>query len=152
MRTKVLLGAVAAAALVLSACGGGSTSGESPPEGEGSAGGVRTIEITALDELRFEPDRVEVAAGETVRFVVTNAGSAPHEFVVGDETVQMQHEGQMTDGMDHGAMADELPALSLDPGETVEATVTFEEPGELLYGCHVPGHYAGGMVGTIVVS
>jgi uncharacterized cupredoxin-like copper-binding protein len=84
--------------------------------------------------------------------VVTNQGSNPHEFVLGDEAVQMQHEGQMSsDGSMHGMDMD-LPALTLTPGETKETTVTFDEPGTILYGCHEPGHYDGGMVGTITVT
>lgn len=35
------------------------------------------------------------------------------------------------------------------PGETQEVTVTFDRAGTILYGCHVPGHYAAGMVGTL---
>lgn len=29
---------------------------------------------------------------------------------------------------------------------------TFEETGQLLAGCHEPGHYDGGMVATIVIE
>lgn len=37
-------------------------------------------------------------------------------------------------------------------GQTKEATVTFEDPGEILYGCHIEGHYDAGMVGTVTVT
>ena len=47
---------------------------------------------------------------------------------------------------------DAMVSLTLDPGETAEATVTLDGPGELLYACHVSGHYDGGMVGTITVT
>jgi uncharacterized cupredoxin-like copper-binding protein len=30
--------------------------------------------------------------------------------------------------------------------------VTFDEPGNVLFACHQPGHYDGGMVGTITMS
>jgi uncharacterized cupredoxin-like copper-binding protein len=30
-------------------------------------------------------------------------------------------------------------------------TWTFEDPGDLIFGCHVPGHYAYGMRGTVTV-
>jgi len=29
---------------------------------------------------------------------------------------------------------------------------TFKSPGTLLFGCHVAGHYAAGMAGTITVT
>ncbi len=143
MRKRIPLAAGAALALLLAACGGGAETQAGPT-------GPRVIEIVALDELRFEPERVTVQAGETVRFVVTNEGEAVHDFFVGTEEEQAEHEREMAEmgGMGHG----DEEALTLDPGETGELTVTFEEPGEVLYGCHQPGHYAGGMVGTITVT
>jgi len=49
-------------------------------------------------------------------------------------------------------MGDEPNAFVLDPGQTKETTWTFTAAGELLYGCHQPGHYGAGMVGTITVQ
>ena len=144
----------ASALLVLSfaACGDGD---EAPAaESQPPADGIRTIEIIALDELSFDPGMIEVEAGETVRFVVTNAGSAVHDFYVGTEVEQMAHEAEMGDsgmGMDHEADP-EAEALTLAAGETDELTVTFDEPGTVLFACHQPGHYDGGMVGTVTVS
>lgn len=138
-----------AALTVATACAGNGEAGD----GGAGDGGPRTIEITALDELAFEPSEVRVEVGETVRFVVTNPGQLPHEFVLGDEDVQEAHEMAATEGMDHGgAMVEAMAALTLDPGATEEVTVTFDEPGEVLYGCHVPGHYDAGMVGKVIVG
>jgi uncharacterized cupredoxin-like copper-binding protein len=132
--TLVLSGFAAAALLV--ACGGG-----------------ERIEVEALDELAWDPASVTVQAGETVTFVVTNDGQSQHEFVLGPEHVQEAHEEAAAGGMEHGEAGDEAMAvLELAPGETKEATVTFDEPGEILYGCHEPGHYDGGMVGTVTVE
>ena len=133
------------AAVALAACGG---------EATGTADNPRTVEIEALDELRFDPEEVTVEAGETVRFVVTNPGNIVHDFVLGDEHVQNAHEEASQMGEEHAGMHIEgqLAALELAPGQTREVTVTFEEEGEILYGCHEPGHYEGGMVGTIVMD
>lgn len=49
-------------------------------------------------------------------------------------------------------MHDDPNTLSLEPGETGELTWRFTGSGEVLYGCHQPGHYAGGMVGSIDVQ
>lgn len=149
LRRSMLLPAsvLAAALLLLTACGGGDAAGG------GGDGEVRTIEIRALDELAFEPSEVKVEVGETVRFVVTNAGQLPHEFVLGDEDVQEAHEMAAGVGMEHGdATVEAMAALTLEPGATSDVTVTFDEPGEILYGCHVPGHYEGGMVGKVIVG
>jgi uncharacterized cupredoxin-like copper-binding protein len=117
------------------------------------SGGGERIEVEALDELAWDPESVTVDAGETVTFVVTNDGQAQHEFVLGPEHVQEAHEEAAAGGMEHGEAGEEAMAvLELAPGETEEATVTFEEPGEILYGCHEPGHYDGGMVGTVIVE
>jgi uncharacterized cupredoxin-like copper-binding protein len=43
-------------------------------------------------------------------------------------------------------------ALLLEPGDTGELTHTFDEAGEILIGCHLPGHYEAGMKSTITVS
>lgn len=111
----------------------------------------RTVDVKLLDELRFDPAEIDVEVGETVTFVVTNDGQAPHEFVLGGEDVQDEHEMEMAD-MGGGLPMDEPNAIALSAGETKSLTWTFTEPGQILYGCHVPGHYLGGMVGTITVE
>jgi uncharacterized cupredoxin-like copper-binding protein len=111
----------------------------------------RTIKVEALDELAFSPESVSVEAGEVVTFEITNDGKALHEFVLGDEAFQESHEEDMADGhsdemghMDNG--------ITLAPGESGSVTWRFTESGEVLFGCHIPGHYEGGMVGSIVVG
>jgi uncharacterized cupredoxin-like copper-binding protein len=130
-------------AVALNACGNGDASGAE-----------RVIRIQANDSLAFEPDTVSVQTGETVRFVVTNSGEEDHEFVLGPESVQMAHEEASEAGEEHGGMHVEgqLAALELSAGATEEAVVTFDQSGEVLFGCHEPGHYDGGMVGTVTVS
>jgi uncharacterized cupredoxin-like copper-binding protein len=118
-----------------------------------ACGGGRNIEIEALDELAWDPASVTVQAGEPVTFTVTNEGELQHEFILGPEDVQEAHEMAAMEGMEHGEAGPEaLAVVELAPGETKEVTVTFEEPGEVLYGCHEPGHYDGGMVGTVTVE
>lgn len=124
-----------------------------------SGGASRTIEVRALDSLRFEPSRIEVRSGESVRFRVTNAGKIRHEFVLGDDSVQREHEAGMsgsahaTGGHSPGmTMNAGLAVLSVNAGETREVSVTFDRAGTVLYGCHVTGHYGAGMVGQVVVA
>ena len=47
---------------------------------------------------------------------------------------------------------DEPEGIGLRPGETKELTYTFAEAGMTLAGCHVPGHYDGGMKAQITVG
>ncbi|HEX6257545.1 MAG TPA: plastocyanin/azurin family copper-binding protein [Euzebyales bacterium] len=116
----------------------------------------RTVDVEAQEEggFSFEPDTIEVAEGETVTFNVTNVGEAVHEFVIGDEHTQEEHEAEMEAMRSEGEMVmhDEPNAFALQPGETKTLTWTFSSAGELIYGCHQPGHYDAGMRGTLVVT
>jgi uncharacterized cupredoxin-like copper-binding protein len=98
--------------------------------------------------MRFEPGAIEVAAGEQVTFVVKNAGVIPHEFFVGDRSQQEDHAAEMAEA---GSSHHHDDALRLEAGETGRMTLTFDEAGSLLIGCHEPGHYQAGMVGSLQV-
>lgn len=162
---------IAVLVLVFGACGssdgGGSAGGSSDgghdmstmDEGGGDGAGFgkaadaedadRTVEVKTLDELRFDPEEITAEAGETINFVVTNDGRAPHEFVIGDQKYQEEHEQAMEHG-GHGESTGNV--VEVDPGDTAEIAWTFTEPGEVFYACHVEGHYQGGMVGTVTVD
>lgn len=134
---------VVAVGVALAACSPASDAGAT------GAAGPRTIEVIMSDELRFDPDAIAVSAGETVRFVVTNSGQIVHEFYIGDEAAQAAHEEEMRAG---GMQHDDPSGISVEPGQTGELEFTFEEAGELLIGCHEPGHYDGGMMATVTVE
>jgi uncharacterized cupredoxin-like copper-binding protein len=136
----------------------------------------RDIVITMTDALRFDPEEIGVMAGETVRFVLENPTAAAHDFTLGDLESQELHNAQMAAGMTHDeetgeddadhdeemAMDDAdhdeageggLPApVTIQPGETVTVLATFDVPGEVLIGCHQPGHWEAGMRGTITID
>ena len=93
------------------------------------------------------PPTVTVSAGDAVRFVLRNHDPIAHEWIVGDDAVHAHHR----DGTEpaHGDRPTEqgVPALGF-----VRTTVTFEEPGEYAFICHLPGHEAYGMAGTVIVT
>jgi uncharacterized cupredoxin-like copper-binding protein len=120
------------------------------------------VRVVMNDRFRYRPAMIMVRAGRRVTFDVTNAGKLPHEFILGDRAAQLGHERQMQGGPSagghghaHGPAGHAAPgaggALTVPPGQTRRLTWTFEEPGIILYGCHVLGHWAAGMKGTIVV-
>ena len=111
----------------------------------GDPRGVRTIEID-IEHSAFQPERLEVEAGETVTFRITNGDPIDHEFILGDEEIQRIHE----EGTEkhHGSRPGEI---SVPAGATAVTTYTFAEPGELIYGCHIFGHYDYGMRGAVEV-
>jgi uncharacterized cupredoxin-like copper-binding protein len=80
-----------------------------------------------------------------VRFVVTNTDPIDHEFIIGDQAVQVAHE------LGTEAFHPPRPGeITIPAGETVSTTFTFGER-DLLFGCHLPGHYVYGMRGTVDV-
>ena len=127
-----------ALAFTIAACGGGS----------GASATDRSVRVI-LGHLRFAPDTVTVEAGTRVKFVLVNSDAIDHEFALGTEEVQQRYESMMMGGH---AMMRSSGSAAVPAGETVELTHTFDEPGTLIYGCHLPGHYGGGMRGTVTVT
>jgi uncharacterized cupredoxin-like copper-binding protein len=119
-----------------------------------AADAARVIEVDANDDFTFGPEQISVSAGETITFVVTNTGVIPHDFTLGDLATQDAHAKEMAEMMATGEMDhhDDPNAVILEAGETKELTWTFTEAGGFYFGCHQPGHYAAGMVGTLGVT
>lgn len=104
-----------------------------------------TVEV-ALRHSSFEPAVLTVHVGTTVRFVVHNLDPIDHEFLLGDRATQDAHE-QGTEAH-HGARPGEISVGAL---RTASTTYRFDEPGIVLIGCHLPGHWDHGMRGRVVV-
>ncbi len=139
MHRRRMVLALAAMAVVLAACTGSND------------GADRTVSVRMFDDMRYEPDRFDVNAGDTVRFEVTNAGEVRHEFFVGTTDEHREHADEMRE-REHADEAHANPAaVTVEPGETSTLEYTFDEAGELLVGCHEPGHYEAGMVAPITV-
>jgi uncharacterized cupredoxin-like copper-binding protein len=137
MRGIVTRVAISALAIVLVACSGGD--------------GAPTINVSMSDDMRYDPARYDVNAGETVTFEITNSGQARHEFFIGTAEEHEAHADEMREA-EHGDDAHANPsAVRLDGGKRGSLTYTFEESGDLLIGCHEPGHYEAGMVAPVTV-
>jgi len=109
-------------------------------------GGPVTVEIP-IRYSQFERTEVTVRAGQPVTFVVRNGDPIDHEWIVGDAAVHDRHRTG-TESV-HGSRPTEV---SVGAGTTATTTVTFTKPGTYLYICHLPGHEAYGMVGTLLVK
>lgn len=151
--------ATGAVVLVLVLVTGAACSSKTPAAsgpGEASADKV-TIKIT--DGLRFSPDELTVKKGQKVAFTVSNPTRVEHEFAIGDAQAQKDHTQAMAGG--HGGMGDMggmnmsgggVEVVSLKAGDTKTTTYTFDKAGEVVFGCHVAGHYEAGMKGTVHVE
>lgn len=116
---------------------------------------TRIIDVATLDTFRFTPDPMTVKVGETVTFRVTNDGVVPHDVVLDDQAGQDAHEMEMQEMTSAGnmtMMADEANGFALAAGESKVLTWTFTEPGTVFLGCHQPGHFASGMVASVIVE
>src|SRR5215210_5970716 len=136
--------------LVMGACSSKKVDIGKPAE---PANATRTVEIKQLDTRKFDPPMVEAKAGETITFKITNTATSLHEFFLGDKKAQEAHEMEMAAmGDAQMKMSDAEGRLFLEPGETKEFTWTFPAKAKVPFGCHMPGHFEGGMQGTITVA
>ena len=119
----------------------------------------REVVILAAD-FRFVPEVVDLVPGETILLQVVNGGLVTHEAVLGPLPVQDAWEA--AEAPTASAPPGPTPAVSVEPGLaglrvvvtsgerkdvtwTVPATAPADAGGWLV-GCHIPGHWAEGMV------
>lgn len=135
---------------------------QATPVGDGS---VRVVEVE-LTEFAFAAESFTFTPGETVEFVVTNAGVVEHEFRLSNqdrveehlagghddhddtsmedmENAEADHDD---DGDDHDAEAKDA-VLVLDGGESGTIMFTFPDNDHDYTAavCLIPGHYEAGM-------
>ncbi len=108
----------------------------------------RTVKLTQVDNL-FLPNEITVREGETIRFVVKNAGDKKHEMLVGSQEnlKKAAHVRRIYPDREHT----ESHLLQLEPGEQKELIWHFEQAGTIEYACPLPGHFKK-MRGTIIVE
>ena len=108
----------------------------------GTAKVPRIAPIKMTDALNFDPSTETAGPGETVSFVLENAGTVTHEFQVGPPALVAANK---VDGKKVVEVADILG------GQVAELTYTFPAAGAYAFACHVTGHYEAGMKGTVTV-
>ena len=121
-------------------------------------GGVLTLSASACSEKasadativihysRFGPELLTATAGEPLTITLRNDDPIAHEWMVGDAAM---HEGHRTGTEPYH---DQIPTEVTIPAFSERVTtVVFDEPGDYAYICHLPGHEAYGMVGTLRV-
>ena len=177
--TRITTTPIAALLAVAVSTGGALAAGQ---HGHGHGGDIgkpakasaatRTITVVMHDSY-YEPERLEIREGETVRFVIRNEGTLVHEFNIGTAEMHAAHSSEMQMMVDHGVlkassidreaakqmqktmghgMHDEPNSVLLEPGKTGEITWTFPAHATLEFACNVPGHYDAGMAGAIELT
>lgn len=136
-----------------------------------ATGTTRSVQVKLIDNA-FEPETIKIKAGETVRFVLTNAGQLLHEFNLGTAAMHAEHQKEMAMMVEHGMITasgiddkmmkmghsgmpghfmkhDDPNSVLVAPGETKELVWKFSKAVELEFACNIPGHYESGMVGKV---
>lgn len=132
----------------------------------------RTVTIVMGDNY-YEPERIEVSGGETIRFIVQNKGEFLHEFNIATPEMHAAHQKEMAVMFEHGMLTptgidremmkmdhaktgmsqsmshDDPNSVLLEPGQSAELIWTFPSSGALEFACNIPGHYETGMVGDV---
>lgn len=131
---------------------------------EEEAEGVTLGDSYGDDNLQ-EIESITASPGEEIRIILTTQSDMPasamaHNWVL----LTMEADGQnFANAAAQAKDNDYIPADMSDQiiantdlaagGETVEVTFTApEEPGDYEFVCTFPGHYAGGMEGTLTVE
>jgi uncharacterized cupredoxin-like copper-binding protein len=94
----------------------------------------------------YEPVSARVPVGVPVTFVITNTDPIDHEWIVGDEATHERHRTGTEPVHDARPTEVTIPA-----GTERRTTVTFAATGSERFICHLPGHEAYGMIGTVVI-
>jgi len=153
-RSKVGLALVALLSVAVPACSAGPAA--TPPITPGTPAAPREVNIIARD-YTFAPPAVDLAPGETVLLHVVNGGLVVHEAIIGDVTVQDAWEA--AEAAAANPPPGPTPAVSVQPdaaglrvivesGQRADVTWTVpaDAAGSWFVGCHIPGHWALGMV------
>ena len=163
MKYKVTLNLIAACALLTGVSSGiahqdkhapGNSVVKKEQKSWGIAGDVkavtRSITVSMSDTMRFSPTQLNIKQGETIRFVIKNAGKVMHEMVLGTQKDLDEHAALMLKfpGMEH----DEPYMAHVGPGKTGQIIWTFNKAGNFDFACLIAGHYQAGMVGKINVA
>jgi azurin len=151
-----------AAAAIAGAAAVSAATGKAAPPKATDAG--RVVTIVATDAMKFDPATIAAKPGERLRVVLKATGVMPkiamaHNFVIlkpGTDTGAFVSASAMArpDFIAPALKAQVLVSTTLaGAGETVSADVVAPaKPGQYTFICTFPGHFNGGMKGTLVVK
>jgi len=130
----------------------------------------KIIEIKMYDNY-FEPRKIIIKKGETIKFIVSNYGELVHEFNIGTKEMHIKHQTEMMKMVeneillvdridkkkmkemakkDHSMSHSHSNSVLLEPNQSAELIWKFSTDTNLEAACNVPGHYEAGMVAKII--
>ncbi len=114
-------------------------------ESSSSSGGGNSFNVTMTD-FKFQPDTLNVSAGQTVTVNLKNSGSVQHTFTVMKTPISGSYTSADAGNIFYNSDV-------VQPGAS--KTVTFTAPstaGTYQIICTVQGHFEAGMHGSLVVK
>ena len=133
---------------------------------------TKVIKVNMYDNY-YEPSKIKVKKGETVKFVVTNKGELVHEFNIATKKMHIHHQKEMMKMVEYGILVgDKIDkkkrkevskkdhsmshshsnSLLLEPNKSGEIIWKFTSSASLEAACNMPGHYQAGMVSKINIT
>lgn len=126
---------------------------------------AKTIEMKGTDNLQFSVEEITAEPGQEITIKLTTVSNMPKQAMA-HNVVVLTADADASAVANASARASDNEYIAPDMtdqmiaytgmgggGETVEVTFKApEEPGEYEYICTFPGHYSGGMTGTLVVK
>jgi len=161
-RLASLPAAAAVVTLAIAACEEGAVP-PTPPIVPGASATPREVNIVASD-YQFSPPTVDLVPGETVLLHVVNGGLEVHETVIGDQATQDAWEAAEAAVAEHPpgptpivSVPPEVSGIRLVVPSGGRVDLVWTVPQAIasvpwLVGCHIPGHYAKGMVVPVRVA
>ena len=128
-----------------------------------AAGAPRQVDITANDQMKYSLSAIEAKAGESLKVVLTNAGTLPkeamgHNWVLlkaGTDVAAFAMASMTAKDADYIAPAQKDKVIAhikvLGPKQSADVTFTAPAAGEYTFICSFPGHYML-MKGTLTVK
>jgi len=104
-----------------------------------------------MGEFFFKPSKLSVSAGK-IQITAPNTGKVVHELVLlktNQSPANLQRESNGGVNEDAYQSPGEIP--DVNAGSTKSVTIELK-PGKYAMVCNVPGHYAAGMYGEVVVQ
>ena len=132
----------------------------------------RTIEIKMYDNY-YEPSKIIINKGETIKFIVHNYGELVHEFNIATKEMHIKHQPEMMKMVeneilladridkkkmkemakkDHSMGHSHSNSVLLEPNQSAELIWKFSNNANLEAACNVPGHYEVGMVAGLKIN
>ena len=132
----------------------------------------RVIKVLMFDNY-YEPNSFQIKKGETIKFLVENAGMLVHEFNIANKMMHMKHQPEMLKMVENEILlADSIDkkkmkkmakmdkamghshsnSVLLEPKQKGEIIWKFDNAVNIEVACNVPGHYQVGMIAKVDIN